>query len=116
MRKKADLDDTDQEALEDTVNTGSESIGMGGAYRNPRTPSEFDGYGICSSCSSLTAVGLWTGTEMAKCNDMCVRIRLNKQNPVTKCSRYERKGQLPLNVMIEMATLIDVKKKGNAGF
>ena len=74
-------------------------------------------YGLCSKCKSLRVRKTKLMSEWVYCD--CYypqhikrpRIEPNKYDPVTDCDDYYPKGQLDLQAMAAIATIINVNNK-----
>jgi hypothetical protein len=64
-------------------------------------------FGLCATCVYLEFAETDFHILFARCG--CFGIMLHTGEPVTQCSIYQCKGQLSLDMMIEIATLIDDK-------
>ena len=73
-----------------------------------------EGWGLCSYCSNFQWIRTAYGSEWVECarNDYerGRMIRLKKNDPVSSCSYFYRRGAMSLQDMLQMATLIDVRK------
>ena len=69
---------------------------------------KFTAFGLCSSCTLLQYVRTEFSVLRARCADF--RIDLHENNPVLECTGYEERGQLTLQLMVSMATMIDAPK------
>ncbi|MFH1685047.1 MAG: hypothetical protein ABH983_01960 [Candidatus Micrarchaeota archaeon] len=77
--------------------------------------------GVCTSCGNLLYLERKFGDEYeAYCVDYAIEklhnIKIDHKNPIKKCSRYNKKGEMSLWDMKGIATLIDLNKKTIAGF
>ena len=66
-------------------------------------------YGMCSSCKYFQ----YTSTEFKVLVSRCgiFEIKLSDTNPVIKCSSFDKKGELSLTQMLNMAYIIETQRK-----
>lgn len=81
------------------------SIKVGGSKNVPR------GHGICTDCTHFAWETPQYGEPMTTCTRYEPERPLNKVNPIVECSRFYPRGQLSMLDMVQMATIIDVKRK-----
>ena len=70
--------------------------------------------GLCSDCKNLSYCRTEFGSVLAKCESF--EIRLNGQNRIKECNCYQKRGQLSLEEMYSIATLIDPADNKVKGF
>ena len=68
----------------------------------------YDSYGLCSKCSYFRVVESEFKVIIAKCEEF--NIKLSTQNPVKRCTTFEKRGTMSLWDMKELAILIDIPK------
>jgi hypothetical protein len=66
-------------------------------------------FGLCYDCKCLYAFKTEYGTMRGKCYEF--EIIMNGINKIKHCTRYDKKGQMSLDDMKDMAILIDDEKK-----
>jgi hypothetical protein len=69
----------------------------------------FKDLGICSKCQSLQAFETKFGSKFAKCETFGKTLK--SSDPVVKCTVYWEKSFLTLRDFMNMAILIDLKRK-----
>lgn len=70
--------------------------------------------GLCSDCKNLSYCRTEFGSVLAKCESF--DIRLNGQNRIRECNCYQKRGQLSLEEMYSIATLIEPSESKVKGF
>jgi len=78
-------------------------------------PSNFNSkrFGICSDCTSLKACVSEYGRTFAQCYEF--EMLLYGRDPIVNCTKYEKKGEMKLWEMKEIAIILEPHKK-KAGF
>jgi len=107
---------TVKDGVEKQVKKGANKLGFS-FYGDDISRPAFDKVilGICYDCQNLQCVKTTWGNMAAKCYEF--NMVLNPQDPVEHCTNYNKRGQLSLVQMIDMATPIDPEaKKRRAGF
>ena len=66
-------------------------------------------FGLCHDCKCLYALKTQYGTIRGKCFEF--EIIMNGINKITNCTRYDKKGQMSLDDMKDLAFLINNDKK-----
>jgi len=66
-------------------------------------------FGICYDCRSLMAYQTQYGRSYGKCFQF--DKEMNGNDPVVKCTYYDKKGMLSLDDMKEIAIIIEVDKR-----
>lgn len=114
MNKISDLEKKERNRLENELDTKAKLIGVEDRWE--RTKFECDrleGFGLCSSCKNFEYARTEFVIRIAKCYEL--DIKLDESNPITECTCHSKKGELTLNMMMEMAILIG-EPKNNIGF
>ena len=73
-----------------------------------------DGFGLCQSCLNLRIVKSKYAIKCADCS-MVDNLHLSSDDPIIECSNYSKRGELTLQVMFSLATIIE-PAKNKAGF
>jgi len=106
--KLNDLDKDDREKESEHIHNTAESIGV-----DPWGPGETAIYdeelGLCKDCVHIRYIKTAFSVLHLSCG--LVDIWLSLENLVTECNGYSKRGQMTLQVMEGMATLIDIKNR-----
>ena len=100
--------DKAQKKLEDEIDRGKARIGMDGWSDRITTVFAEELFGLCSNCKNLAAAKTRYGRTRARCYELEVNLR--GIDPVAECTAYAKRGQLSLEHMQSIATLIDLKR------
>lgn len=104
--------DKAEKKLDKEIIQGTARIGMDKWDEVLSMPFPEETFGLCSTCKILKAARTRYGRIRAKCYEF--EVELYGIDPVTECTVYERRGQLTLQHMQDIAILIDSKRP--AGF
>ena len=66
-------------------------------------------FGVCHDCKHLCAFKTQYGTTRGKCYEFDMWIR--GVDTIKHCTKYDKKGQMTILEMKDMAYLIDIEKK-----
>ena len=70
---------------------------------------DYSCYGLCSDCNYLITAESEFKILIAKCAEL--EIKLTSAQPIIKCTKYNKRGQMSLWDMKDIAILIDDKEK-----
>ncbi len=97
-----------EEKLNKEISLGKARLGMDKWDEEVSVPFPSETFGLCSTCKILKAARTRYGRVKAKCYEF--EVNLYGIDPITECTAYDRRGQLTLQHMQEIATLIEFKK------
>lgn len=100
--------DKTEEKLEKEITKGKARLGMSIWDEEFSLPFPEETFGLCSTCHTLKAARTQYGRTRAKCYEF--DVNLYGIDPVIECTAYIRRGEMTLNHMKEIATLIDLKR------
>jgi len=66
-------------------------------------------FGLCKTCKEFQFAKTEFAVVRAQCRDL--DIVLHSEQPIKACTNYIKIGQLTINQMLDMATLIEINKK-----
>lgn len=104
MKKLSDYEDKTKQAIEDTVEHQGKQI-VDTYYDESYTKVD-DDYGLCTDCKEFKITKMEFGDVFAECQTWDTRRR--SQRRVTECSRYDKRGQMNLAEMQQIAYIIEV--------
>lgn len=113
MKKLEDLDKESKSKIVERVNNASERIGIDSFHGPIGNNNLEDKYGICNSCKEFQFAKSEFRIVIARCNDF--DIFLHSSNPIKECTNYDKKGTLPLHLMLDIAIIIE-PAKNETGF
>jgi hypothetical protein len=78
-------------------------------------PSEF---GLCAKCTNFAYIKTALESESYRCTHHSLEmfVRVSRRDPIRQCSGFYERGQMDLDTMFKMATLIEVDEKRKVGF
>lgn len=77
--------------------------------KNTVVPNDF---GLCSTCTYFSYSRTKLGTEYYGCDShLEIKPKIHRNDPITICKCYEKSGQMTLQAMWNIATLVDVTEK-----
>jgi hypothetical protein len=100
-----DVDDSQEKYL---AKKFVDKIEQKGSKKTPNT------YGLCAKCTNFTYIKTQYGKELAFCTNSN-KMKPSPVDPIVVCSDFYPMGQLSIEVLWNMATMIEVKKQ-NIGF
>ena len=106
------FEDREPSELDKRVEAGLIKLNMDGEFDGSNTNFSKNEFGICFDCRNLCAFKTEYGRIFGKCYEFNMPMRgIDKVN---HCNRYDKKGQMDLDNMKELAILIenDNKKVG----
>lgn len=112
MKKFNDLEKKDRDNLREVIDISASLAGQ--ESWNTKTPhvkySDLKSrLGICHDCIHLAYCRTEFGTIYAKCTEL--EIIFNANDRMTECNVYSRRGQMSLDDMLSLATIIEIKKR-----
>lgn len=112
MKKVSDLDEKDRNSLRESLDAQATLLGQDiwdKTSPNMKFDSLRDQLGICCDCANL----YYCRTEYERVFAFCdiMKVRLYAQDRMVECNIYSRRGEMPLEDMIPMATIIEIGKK-----
>ena len=115
-KKLSDYKDKDKNRIISDVQENASVIGIGAWYNDgPHDVVKVDGFGLCQSCTNFGLIRSQYKIKFVYC-EAHSDVRLNEGDPVTDCSNYTRRGELNLQAMFNMATIIESTNKTKCGF
>jgi hypothetical protein len=108
-----DMDSIERKKIDSEIDKGALLIGSDIYYGEPPATFDRSEFGICWDCRELRACKTKYGKTMAKCWEF--DIVLNANDPIEECTCYKKRNEMDLNMMKDIAILLDVDKK-QAGF
>jgi hypothetical protein len=112
--KYTDLQDTEKRKIVTTLESASARLGRD-TYSNE--PGHIDGHnplGICKNCKNLGMMKTEFNNIYARCRSF--DVVLTGKDRISTCTDFDRKGELTLDEMREIAYLIEAKKPKITGF
>lgn len=106
------MDDSEKKKYEikQEVDAISESLGMDSWEKQaPVWKDECERYGICAKCCAFFWLKYEFSGDLAHCQEWDRQLLGNQR--ITECSRYAPRGQMTLNQMVDIATIIDISTK-----
>ena len=104
MKKLSEYDDNIKAAITTSIDQqGKQIIDI---YYDESYTRVDDDYGLCTDCKQFKITKMEFGDVIAECETWDVRRTSNRR--VEECSSYNKRGQLTLQDMKEVAYIIDV--------
>lgn len=107
MKKLTDYDKEEKESIENFLESKANLLGFdrweGTSGCNP-----LERFGICSSCKHMQYARTQFTIRKAFCYNL--EIILSEQAPITECTNYNKKGEMTLQMMMEIAHIIEIPK------
>lgn len=116
MIKLSELDNNEKRKLEEQISTKASELLGTDDWESPCSNHRVleEQIGLCADCKNLSYCRTEFGSVLAKCE--AFEIRLNGQNRIKECNNHQKRGQLTLNEMYSIATLIDPAENKVKGF
>ncbi|MHC4757201.1 MAG: hypothetical protein ACYTE8_00940 [Planctomycetota bacterium] len=111
-KKFKDLSENDYDRERDHLESMSEGTTGLGMWDTPGMIQSEDikaTYGLCADCSNFFYCRQSYSNKRAYCNRM--EIMLTGKDRMVECNKYEKRGQLNLNQMADIAWIIEVPNK-----
>jgi hypothetical protein len=108
-----DIDRDVRRKINQEIDKGALLIGSDIDYGEPPLTFDSSEFGICYNCRELRACKTRYGRTYAKCWEF--DLVMNGNDPIEECTCYKKRNEMDLNMMKDIAILIDVDKK-QAGF
>lgn len=105
MKKLDDFNKDDQRKLQSEVETGARTIGVDW-YEDVSQLFSRKVFGRCSDCKYLHATRTKYDRVFAKC--YINEIRLSSIDPVVECTSYRGRGEMDIEDMTRIATIIEL--------
>jgi len=107
MIKLSELENEEKRNIENEVSTKASELLGTEDWEAPSSNSRVleEQIGLCADCKNLSYCKTEFGSVLAKCETF--DIRLNGQNRIKECNCHQKRGQLSLNEMYAIATIID---------
>ena len=110
MAKRAqELQKKEANNIEAHVRRQAQVIGIDAWEGHVGNTGDLKKYGLCRSCVHLKFARTAFAIRASSC--MCFEMRLSVNDPITECTAYEKRAQLSLTDMWNMAYLIDGRDK-----
>ena len=114
MKKYSDLEKKDKEVIESQIKSGASKLGVDDwSVGSDIRSKEKDDFGICSDCEFRKCAKTRYLNVFAFCG--IFKMELNQQDPIVECTNYNKRGEMELHEMYNMAILIDAKPKRRIG-
>lgn len=108
MKKLSDFEEDEKDKIRKVLEAKSEILGMDSWDRNRATYNKLNNFGLCSSCTAFQYAKTEFAIKKAYCYD--IDLSLTEQDPITECSKYSKRGEMSLQMMMEIAHIIEFPK------
>jgi len=108
--KYSELDDKEQQKVNDEIGPSAMVFGYDEweESKRERIP-DIPQLGLCANCGNLRACISEFGKIVARCD--VFKCSLNAQDPIKDCTSFEKRGEVPLYELKEMAIILEPNKK-----